>query len=192
MYREYYGARKDADGNTVPNEGLRMTAEEVADAIRRREVDDLSGRRTMGGVADPSIFAMDGGPSIAERMAARKVFFRPADNTRVPRLGALGGWDQLRARLKGEDGKPAIFFFNTCVDSIRTIPALQHDMGRPEDVDSSLEDHAGDCCRYACASRPYMARVPIDEEIQLDRYARHDRQWRRLWRRRQIGSEWVG
>jgi hypothetical protein len=191
-FREWYGARRDPDGNTIPNEGLRMTAEEVADGIRRREADDLNGRRTMGGVADPSIFAADGGPSIAERMAARKVFFRPADNTRVPRLGALGGWDQLRARLKGEDGKPAIYFFSTCRDAIRTIPALQHDMDRPEDVLTSGEDHAGDACRYACASRPYMMPVPVDEETQLDRYARREHRWRRLWRQHRVGSEWVG
>jgi hypothetical protein len=191
-YRDWYGAARDQDGNTIPNEGLRMTAEEVADGIRWREADDLNGRRTMGGVADPSIFAESGGPSIAERMAARKVFWRPADNSRVPKAGAIGGWDQLRSRLKGDGDRPAIYFFDTCRDAIRTLPVLQHDMDRPEDASSEGEDHACDEIRYACLSRPYMMPVPIDEEIQLDRYARHERQWRRLWRRRQIGSEWVG
>ncbi len=45
--------------------------------------------------------------------------------------------------------------FNTCVDSIRTIPALQHDPLRAEDLDSEMEDHAADEWRYACMSRPW-------------------------------------
>ena len=86
----------------------------------------------------------------ADRMAERKVWFRPADNARVARLGAMGGWDQLRARLVGDgDGKPMIVCLSTCLDSIRTIPAMQHDQARPEDMDSNLEDHAADEWRYA-------------------------------------------
>ena len=34
-------------------------------------------------------------------------------------------------------------FFSTCHDTIRTLPALQHDAARPEDVDTNGEDHAG-------------------------------------------------
>ena len=49
-----------------------------------------------------------------------------------------------------------IYFFSTCVDSIRTLPALQHDVNKPEDVDSEGEDHAPDEIRYACMSRPYV------------------------------------
>lgn len=49
-----------------------------------------------------------------------------------------------------------IYFFSTCRDSIRTLPALQHDSDRPEDVDSESEDHAPDEIRYACMSRPYI------------------------------------
>ena len=48
-----------------------------------------------------------------------------------------------------------IYFFPNCVDSIRTLPALQHDKDNPEDVDSEGEDHAPDEIRYACMSRPY-------------------------------------
>jgi hypothetical protein len=112
------------------------------------------------GVLDPAAFAEDGGKSIAERMAEHKAYFRPADNARVARLGAMGGWDQMRARLVGDgDGKPMIVCFSTCLDSIRTIPAMQHDQGRPEDMDSNLEDHAADEWRYACMSRPWIKTV---------------------------------
>jgi hypothetical protein len=156
-YREWYGA-------SAPGVGLKLPAEEVADRIRTLEKDD---GRIAYGVLDPSAFASDGGPSIAERMARRSVYFRPADNARVAQRGAMGGWDQLRARLRGGPGaggneRPGIYFFSTCIDAIRTIPALQHDAGRPEDVDTAGEDHAADDVRYACMSRPYIPKPPLE------------------------------
>ncbi len=172
-YREWYGAAQDGNGRTIPNTGLRLTAEEVADGILDRERDDVTGRRTMAGVADPSIFSQDGGPSIADRMASRKVFFREADNARVGRNGAQGGWDQLRARLKGDGERPALFVFATCTDIIRTLPAQQHDQDRAEDIDTDGEDHAVDSVRYACMSRPYTAPLPPEANApEPDRYAR--------------------
>jgi hypothetical protein len=58
-----------------------------------------------------------------------------------------------------------IVTFDVCTDSIRTIPALQHDQDRPEDLDSDGEDHAADEWRYACMSRPWVrqARVEANE-----------------------------
>lgn len=161
-YREWYGA-------SAPNVGLKLTAEEVAEGIVSRETDeprDYEGKSAITyGVLDPAAFASDGGPSIAERMHGRLVraqtaAFRRADNARVAQRGAMGGWDQLRSRLIGEDGRPMIYFFSTCRDSIRTLPALQHDQNKPEDVDTESEDHAPDEIRYACMSRPYAR--PLD------------------------------
>lgn len=148
-YREWYGA-------SSPGIGLRQTAEEVADGIKAREASD----RIAYGVLDPSAFAQDGGPSIAERMMSRGVVFRPADNKRVSARGAMGGWDQMRARLKGDGERPALFVFSTCTDFIRTVPVLQHDPDRPEDLDTEAEDHVADESRYACMSRPYVRHIP--------------------------------
>ncbi|WP_083670653.1 hypothetical protein [Roseomonas gilardii] len=154
-YREWYGM---VPGQ--PNTGLKMTAEAVAAGIREREQGDLRQGETMLGVADPAIFTQDGGPSIAERMnAAAGVIWRRADNKRVPGAGAMGGWDQVRSRLIGEDGRPMLYVFSTCVDLIRTLPALQHDKSRAEDVDTDGEDHAADEARYACMSRPFVRNV---------------------------------
>jgi hypothetical protein len=156
-YREWYGSTGE------PNVGLRMTAEEVARGIKALEAEDPlpSGQKRMLGVADPAIFTADGGPSIAERMMTEAgVVFTRADNARVSRQGAMGGWDQLRARLKGDGERPAIYFFANCKDTIRTLPALQHDDMRPEDVDTEGEDHAADEVRYACMSRPYVRTKP--------------------------------
>lgn len=162
-YREWYGS----DGR--PNVGLRMTAEEVARGILEREADDLPKGDVMSGVADPALFTADGGPSLADRMATLGVFFNRADNKRTPKMGALGGWDQLRSRLKGEDGVPAIYIFSTCTELIRTLPMLQHDPDQMEDVDTHQEDHAPDEARYACMSRPYVIGVP-EELLIRDRY----------------------
>jgi hypothetical protein len=111
------------------------------------------------GVLDPANFSSDGGPSIAERLhkGAGKTMFRRGDNKRVASKGAMGGWDQLRGRMEGEaPDRPMIVFFSNCIDTIRTLPALQHDKDRIEDCDSAGEDHSPDSVRYACMSRPWI------------------------------------
>lgn len=154
-YKEWYGIKQDNNGQFMPNEGIKLTAEQVADGIRQRDGND----RITYSVLDPSAFAEDGGPSIAERMGKRLVLFQRADNKRVTQRGAMGGWDQLRSRLIGED-RPMIFLFSSCIHTIRTLPALQHDDSRPEDVDTEGEDHAADETRYACMSRPWTPPLP--------------------------------
>ena len=57
----------------------------------------------------------------------------------------MGGWDQMRSRLIGEgDDRPMLVCFSTCEQSIRTIPVLQHDKDKIEDLDTDGEDHAAD------------------------------------------------
>ncbi len=137
-YREWYGAKE-------PNVGLKLTAEAVAEGIRRRDGKD----EFAYSVADPSCWKVDGGPSIAERMLKFGVLWRRADNQRI------NGWDQMRQRFIGDE-KPMIYTFDTCIDSIRTIPLMQHDDLHAEDIDSDMEDHAADDWRYACMSRPWQ------------------------------------
>jgi hypothetical protein len=152
-YREWYGA-------SAPGRGLKLTADQVAAGIIEREKEKLA-----YGVIDPSAAKEDGGPSIMERInmefiRARIPVFRPADNARVTQRGAMGGWDQMRARMIGKEGRPMIYTFSTCRDSIRTIPMLQHDRDKPEDLDTESEDHAADEWRYACMSRPWLKPLP--------------------------------
>ncbi len=92
----------------------------------------------------------------------------------------MGGWDMMRERLEGEEGRVMIHCFDTCTDSIRTIPALQHDESRPEDVNTNGEDHAGDEWRYACMARPWVRPKPKAvediagmEALTMDRLWRH-------------------
>ena len=60
-----------------------------------------------------------------------------------------------------------IYFFSTCKDSIRTLPALQHDPVKAEDVDTEQEDHAPDEIRYACMSRPYIRDASVKPKGKL-------------------------
>lgn len=140
-YREWYGAQPNG-------EGLRQDAEEIAEGIKKRtgKIEKID-----YGVCDPSAFNEVGsGPSIAERMANHGVIWRRADNNR------LSGWDQVRARLRGdEDDNPMLVFTSNCLATIRTLPALQHDQTKIEDLDTDAEDHAADETRYACMSRPW-------------------------------------
>lgn len=177
-YREWYGAK-------APNEGLKLVAEEVGRGLAEREPEDeaISYR-----VLDPATFAEDGGPSIQERLSkgvprGRSIVFRRADNTRVAQRGAMAGWDQMRARLKGDgDGRAMAVCFSTCTDSIRTIPALMHDKDKPEDVDTDGEDHAGDDWRYGCNSRPWAQSMPTRDQPRDRGYARARDDGESSWR----------
>lgn len=140
-----------------------MPAEDIgAEIVRKEQGDEIT-----YGVLDPSAFDSAGGPSYAERLASRGARFRRADNRRVGIRGAMGGWDQVRSRLIGDGERPMIYFFSTCTDSIRTLPALQHDPDRPEDVNTESEDHAPDEIRYACMSRPYIKDLPKKQETRI-------------------------
>lgn len=153
-YREWYGASGD-------NVGLKLSAAAVGAGIREREAPD---ERIAYRVADPAIFTEDGGPSIAQSMLP--LVFRHGDNKRQP------GWQQVNNRLIGEDGRPMIYTFDTCRDSIRTIPAQQHDPHKIEDLDTDGEDHAADEWRYACMSRPWMAAKASGEPKPVDPWER--------------------
>lgn len=148
-YREWYGA-------SGPNKGLHMTADAVATEILKMEEKE----RIRYAVADPAIFIRNGGPSIAESMA--KCRWRRADNKRLP------GWEQVRQRLQGDiiDGEqvPMMYFADSCEDTLRTLPVLQHDDDDVEDLDTDGEDHAADEIRYACMSRPWKAKLLTQQQ----------------------------
>lgn len=146
-YRELYTMQPGQ-----PNIGVKLTADALAVKIK-----ELSkGEKYAYSVIDPAAFSENGGPSIAERLARGGVEFRKADNRRVGERGAMGGWDMVRARIEGEDDRPMFVNFTTCTELTRTLPILQHDPDRAEDLDTHQEDHAADELRYAVMSRPWI------------------------------------
>ena len=167
-YREWYGMHRERLG-----EGIRIDAPEVGKGIVEREF----GERVEYGVLDPSAFRVTSGPSIGEQindvlMEAGLAPFEEADNTRVAEAGALNGWAQMRSRLTGDALGPMAVCFSTCRDSIRTIPGLQHDQRRAEDLDTESEDHAADDWRYGCSSRPWVQDHEKIQTLRRDGYVR--------------------
>jgi hypothetical protein len=170
-YREWYTSPDPATSDT----GLKLTNAELGQGITRRERDDP---RLAMGVLDPSTFATDGGPPIAEQinaelLRARLVPFHKAENRRIPSIGShdrrgpVSGWAEMRQRLTGSDGVPMLVFFSSCKACIRTIPQLQHDPLKAEDVAEGA-DHAADAVRYACMARPWTKSPPPPDERRGD------------------------
>lgn len=146
LYRilELYGCTAEA------NTGVKWAPDKIFTEIARmeREHSMLKGREIIG-VADPSIWDGSRGESIAETAQRCGVYFTPGDNRRIP------GWMQVHYRLAfDESGIPMMYVFNTCKGFIRTMPLLQYDAVRPEDLDTTGEDHIADEVRYMCMARP--------------------------------------
>ena len=143
------------------NEGVRWSNKEQFDKIAEieREHPYLKGKRIQG-VADPSIWDGSKGISAAEEAEKHSLWFEKGINDRI------AGWMQVHERLRfDKNGKAMIYFFDTCKDSIRTIPLMMYDEHKPEDLDSDLEDHACDEIRYFCMMRPIAPRKEVIKEI---------------------------
>ena len=140
---EWYGS------NGKPNQGCHMLASEVARGILEREKD--MSIKPIEGVADSAIFASGSGlsnESIATVMERIGVSWTPANKGPGSRVA---GWElarELLAATKAGDEKPGIVIFDSCRDFIRTVPVLMRDDKRPDDIDSTTEDHAADEFRY--------------------------------------------
>ena len=143
----------------TPNEGVKWTPDEVFRRIRELEDSHpwLRGRQ-IDGVADPAIWDGSGGESIAETAEKYRIFFLPGDHKRIP------GWMQCHYRLRFDaEGLPMLYVYDNCAAFLRTIPQLAYDALRPEDLDTTGEDHAADKWRYMCMARPI---TPKSEETE--------------------------
>ena len=147
VYREFYKAGLDVD--------------QIAAEVNRLSV----GEQYQFSVADPSIFAKMGfvdrygGQTIAETFARQGIMWLPASNRRID------GWNLMHQYLRYTATEPPkLLYFNTCFDSVRTIPTLIHDEHKPEDLDTRGEDHAADPDRYLLASLHEMKPAkPLNE-----------------------------
>ena len=118
----------------------------------------LAGRQIQG-VADPAIWDAETGESFAETAAKHQVFFAKGDNKRI------AGWMQMHYRMSfDENGYPMLYVFDNCRAFIRTIPLLQFDEHKVEDLDTDGEDHVADECRYFCMTRPIAPRPIVQKD----------------------------
>ena len=72
---------------------------------------------------------------------------------------------QMHYRLQfDENGYARMYIFSNCKAFIRTIPLLIYDDHKPEDLDTSMEDHVADETRYFCMSRPVKPLRPVEQK----------------------------
>ena len=159
LYRilELYGCTED------PNTGVKWTPDQIFAEMHKIETEHrwLKGKRILG-VADPSIWDGSRGGSVAEAAAKHQIYFEPGNNDRLP------GWMQVHYRLTFDDGGlPMMYIFRTCKAFIRTIPLLQFDEHRPEDLDTDGEDHVADEVRYMCMARPIKPTRPKERKVHM-------------------------
>lgn len=150
-YRELYGCTGE------PDVGIKWTAQRIANEIRKIEDTEEKGMHITG-IADPAIWNSTGSAegSIAEMMEKSGVYFEKGNHDR------LAGKMQVHYRLAFDDeGIPMIYFFDTCKNMIRTLPNLMYDSVRPEDVDTTGEDHLYDALKYFLMSNP----IPVRENV---------------------------
>ena len=119
-------------------------------------------------VAGVDVFAKrDDGPTVAQKYKAQGIRLRPANMDRV------NGWAEMLERLGDPERgiAPRWFVYQTCTRLIETLPMLEHDPHRPEDVlkvdiddDGIGGDDAPDCARYGlmAAHRRTMTSSQVD------------------------------
>jgi hypothetical protein len=160
LYRilEVYGC------TSVPDEGVKWTPDEqfryFAEIERQHPL--LKGRKIVDSVADPAIWDCSRGESIADTAYRYGIYFTPGDNRRVP------GWMQVHYRLGfDENGYPRMYFFKNCRAAIRTLPLMTYSETKPEDLDTTREDHCPDEIRYLCMSRPIKPSAPREVKTEI-------------------------
>lgn len=137
----------------VPNEGMRLTAVEIARGILEREEKMGLRGRVKPGPADTAVFDdYEPGRSVAGDMLRLGVQWLHADKTAGSRKQ---GWQQMRQYLKdalptegGPRERPGLFICESCDQFLRTVPILPRDDRDLDDVDTDAEDHVADEARY--------------------------------------------
>jgi hypothetical protein len=135
------------------NEGLRMSAPDVAQMVINEEIrllrDKLIQRQPRPGPADNQIRDVRESDvdTIEKKMADKGVRWQESDKSPGSRRNGLQLLrDRLQAAVKHEG--PAIYFMAHCRASIATLPILPRDPLKIDDVDTHAEDHAYDQVRY--------------------------------------------
>ena len=119
---------------------------------------------------DPACWDSSRGVSIADQCAAAGETWQKADNDRI------SGYTRVREYLawrKDEHERlvqpPKLRVFSTCIETIRTMPAMVYDKLKVEMMDEKGEDHAPDTVRYGLMSLPGVTIIPL--EAMEDEYA---------------------
>ena len=141
------------------NKGLRMGSTDMALLIKRKEKQLIENEwvpnNVRPGPADNQIDDVKDASedTIAERMRKEGVSWTKSDKSPGSRKNGLQLIrDRLLASLRGEG--PGLYFMDNCRASIATIPVLQYDEDKPDDIDTLSEDHPYDMTRYRVLAGP--------------------------------------
>ncbi len=141
-----FGARNPDNGRVIIYKELYET--NLTDRMQARKIMDISDDREKKAMrfADPSMWVaktQNEVTSSAIIYAENGCYIRKGDNDRINGKRKV---DRLLMNL--EDGKPGLLVFENCYNLIKQLTNLVYDKYHPEDVDSSMEDHAYDALRY--------------------------------------------
>jgi len=126
------------------SKGLQLTVPEMAGRV-------VSVCRTWGmspeGVAGDACFARHGSGegTLAGEYRRAGLRIKPAKKG-----DRLTGWERMRRLMlnASEPDVPGLFISEVCQYGLQTIPFLDRDPRRPEDLDTRAPDHWVDACRY--------------------------------------------
>lgn len=168
VYREAYGVEYDKSGIVKPNVGTRESAEAVGTKVLELEAAEVKrGIEIRGNVADPAIWAKNGTElSIEEHFRKVRCVWQKAEAGAGSRVQ---GAQEIVRRLRNG----SLYFFKTCVHTVRTISAIPHSPTNPEDVDTNAEDHAWDALRYGLRRRKALApdkSTSAEADLWLERF----------------------
>lgn len=170
MYRELYG------WGGKENVGVAWPPARVAQEIHRME--EAEGRRPVYRVADTEIWAVHGGPNVAEMFAAAGIYWQKAQKDRarnyaevISRLAGEGDFDSTGRSTN----RPMFFVSSACTHWWRTVPTLLADSLEPEKgpATKNTEDHHYDQTAYGLRSRPWIDEPEVD-------YGKEEPDWQDL------------
>lgn len=140
VYRELYICDQDD-----PAKGAKMSNKEQAAQIRA-----LSNAEEIAAyMADGKPFQATGGYLGAN---PAKEFAEEGINLRLGSLDRKQGWSLVHSRLQSKP-YPMLYFCQSAKHTWRCMSSLQSSLLKPEDCDSTGEDHAPDCVRGGCTVR---------------------------------------
>lgn len=145
---EWYGTKEIGT-----NEGLKLSAPDIADGINQREEWMIANKWITGkpwaGPADNQIRDVREADTdtIELKMSKKGVRWTESDKSPGSRKNGLQLIrDRLEASIRGEG--PGLYFMDNCRASISILPTLPRDEDNLDDVDTEAEDHPYDMVRY--------------------------------------------
>ena len=160
LWAEWYGTKG------TPDEGVWLSARQIAQGIRDRERDWRIGHRVRGGPADSSIYTKDTRGTMrspADDMEDAGVIWQKADKSPGSRIR---GYQMIRGRLTASkpnmDGSrdyPGMFVCERCVHWLELVPSAPRDTENQDELPDKYEDHLIDATRYRLSSedqRPWQ------------------------------------